>query len=321
MRKLILVLFTSVLWICAYSQQERQVSHYMYDLVSVNPASAGSNDMISTHAIMRQQWVGIEGAPLGIVLNLDAPFRLFKADHGVGASIWYDELGFNEDINLSLSYAYQFNVGNGKLGLGLSGSFMNRKLKPDWIIPTSPLHDSPDQDVAIPSGEQNEFIFDLGAGLFYRTDELYVGISSTHMLQDEFVYQTEGTSPTVEAKEKMIRHYYLTAGYNLQLSNPAFELLPSVMLQSDIQVTKIDLNATLMYNKKFWAGVTYRVGSAVVGMIGLEILNGVKVGYSYDFDTSALANFSKGSHEVMLGYSFKLGVERIPQKYKSIRFL
>jgi type IX secretion system PorP/SprF family membrane protein len=321
MKKLILVLFASVPWICTYSQQERQVSHYMYDLVSVNPASAGSKDMISTHAIMRQQWVGIEGAPLGIVLNLDAPFRLFKANHGVGASIWYDELGFNEDINLSLSYAYQFNVGNGKLGLGISGSFMNRKLKPDWIIPTSPLHDSPDQDIAIPSGEQNEFVFDLGAGLFYRTDELYVGISSTHMLEDEFVYQTEGTSPSVEAKEKLIRHYYLTAGYNLQLSNPAFELLPSVMLQSDIQVTKIDLNATMMYNKKFWAGVTYRVGSAVVGMIGLEILNGVKVGYSYDFDTSALANFSKGSHEVMLGYSFKLGVERIPQKYKSIRFL
>jgi type IX secretion system PorP/SprF family membrane protein len=321
MKKLILVLFASVLWIGAYSQQERQVSHYMYDLVSVNPASAGSKDMISTHAIMRQQWVGIEGAPLGIVLNLDAPFRLFKADHGVGVSIWYDELGFNEDINLSLSYAYQFNVGNGKLGLGISGSFMNRKLNPEWIIPTSPLHDNPDQDIAIPSGEQNEFVFDLGAGLFYRTDELYVGISSTHILQDEFVYQTEGTLPTVEAKEKMIRHYYLTAGYILQLSNPAFELLPSVMLQSDIQVTKIDLNATLMYNKKFWAGVSYRVGSAVVGMVGLEILNGVKVGYSYDFDTSALANFSKGSHEVMLGYSFKLGVDRIPQKYKSIRFL
>ncbi len=76
-----------------------------------------------------------------------------------------------------------------------------------------------------------------------------------------------------------------------------------------------------MYNKKFWAGVTYRVGSAVVGMIGLDILNGVKVGYSYDFDTSALSSSSNGSHEIMVGYSFKVGIEKIPQKYKSIRFL
>lgn len=319
MKKLILVLCASVLWIEAYSQQERQASHYMYDLISVNPASAGSTDKISTHAIMRQQWVGIDGAPEGIVLNMDVPFRLFKANHGVGASIWYDKLGFNEDINLSLSYAYQFSVGNGKLGLGLSGSFMNRKLNPDWIIPNSPLHVQGDE--AIPKGNQNEFIFDMGAGLFYRTEELYVGISSTHLLQGEFVYQTEGTSGASQAKEQMIRHYYLTAGYDLQLSNPSFELLPSVMLQSDGRATKIDLNTTVMYNKKFWVGVTYRVGVAVVGMIGVEILNGLKVGYSYDFDTTALSNFSSGSHEVMLGYSFNLGVEKIPQKYKSIRFL
>jgi type IX secretion system PorP/SprF family membrane protein len=318
MKKVFLVLWASVLWIEAFSQQERQLSHYMYDLISVNPASAGSTEKISAHAIMRQQWVGIDGAPEELVLNLDAPFRLFKADHGVGVSIWSDKEGFNKDINLSLSYAYQFHVGNGKLGLGLSGSFMNRKLDGGkWNIPDSPLHDQGDD--AIPKGTQNEFIFDVGAGLFYRTEELYVGISSTHLMQDEFVYESEGTA--AQAKEKMVRHYYMTAGYNLQLSNPAFELLPSVMLQSDAKTTKIDLNTTVLYNKKFWFGVTYRVGAAVVGMIGIEILNGLKVGYSYDFDTTALSSFSNGSHEVMLGYSFNLGIEKIPQKYKSIRFL
>ncbi len=113
---------------------------------------------------------------------------------------------------------------------------------------------------------------------------------------------TSGFGP--ESTEKLVRHYYLTAGYTLQMSNPAFELLPSMMLQSDLSATKIDLNATVMYNKKFWGGVSYRVGAAVVGMIGIDILNGVKIGYSYDFDTSALDNFSKGSHEVMVGYRF-----------------
>jgi type IX secretion system PorP/SprF family membrane protein len=140
-------------------------------------------------------------------------------------------------------------------------------------------------------------------------------------MEGEFVYQ-KGTAPgSAESTDKLVRHYYLTAGYTLQMSNPAIELLPSMMLQSDLSSTKIDLNATVMYNKKFWAGVSYRVGAAVVGMIGIDILNGVKIGYSYDFDTSALDNFSKGSHEVMVGYNFTLGVEKTPQKYKSIRFL
>ncbi|MBN1159154.1 MAG: type IX secretion system membrane protein PorP/SprF [Bacteroidales bacterium] len=322
MKKSILVFFALTVFISAEAQQERQVSHYMYDHISINPGFAGSSDMISTHAIMRQQWVGIEGAPRDVILNLSAPFRLFGANHGAGLSIYYDEIGFNQDINLSLSYAYQFTLGTGRLGLGISGSFLNRKLDPVWSIPSSPIHISPDQDAAIPTGKQNEFVFDIGAGVFYQTDELYVGLSSTHIMQDEFVYQTEGVSSSLsEAKEKVIRHFYLTAGYTLQLSNPAFELQPSVFIQSDTRATKIDLNTVFMYNKKLWAGVTYRVGSAVVGMAGVNILNGVKIGYSYDFDTSALSNYSKGSHEVMIGYDFIIGIERVPEKYKSIRFL
>ncbi len=321
MKKFILIFYALGLVLYSQAQQERQVSHYMYDLVSVNPGSAGSSEMVSTHAILRQQWVGIEGAPRDVVLNLGVPFRLFGASHGAGVSIYYDEIGFNEDINLSLSYAYQFTVGLGKLGIGFSGSFVNRKLNPSWYIPSSPLHVTPDQDAAIPSGKQNEFVFDLGAGLFYRTDELYVGVSSTHLMQDEFVYQSEGTSSITETAEKMVRHYYLTAGYDWQLSNPSFEIIPSFFLQSDARATKIDITTTVMYNKKLWAGVSYRVGSAITGMVGVDILNGIKVGYSYDFDTSALSNFSKGSHELMIGYEFTIGIERIPQKYKSIRFL
>jgi type IX secretion system PorP/SprF family membrane protein len=320
MKRFTLIFWVFMLWIDTFSQQDRQASHYMYDLISINPASAGSTDRISAHGIYRQQWVGIDGAPVSKVINMDAPFKLFKADHGVGISIWDDKLGFNDDINLTLSYAYQFHVGNGKLGLGISGSFVNRKLKAEWNIPNSPIHTPFGGDGAIPSESQNENIFDMGFGLFYRTEELYVGLSSTHLLEDEFVYQAEG-SGTSKSSEKIIRHYYLTSGYTIQLSNPAFELIPSVMLQSDAKATKIDLNTTVMYNKKLWAGVTYRVGTAVVGMIGVEILNGLRIGYSYDFDTSALARFSNGSHEIMLGYSFSLGIDKIPQKYKSVRFL
>jgi type IX secretion system PorP/SprF family membrane protein len=321
MKKIIWMIGAFAFCTSAFTQQERQVSHYMYDQISINPGSAGSSDMVSTHVILRQQWVGIEGAPSDYVLNLSAPFKLFKANHGAGLSIWSDKIGFNEDIDMSLSYAYQLPVGNGRLGIGLSGSFVNRKLDPQWSVPNSQPFVPPENDGAIPNGKQNEFTFDLGLGLFYSTDELYVGISSTHLLNDRFVYETEST--TSVADEKMLRQFYLTAGYNLQFSNPLFELIPSVLLQSESEawITKIDLNTTFMYNKKFWAGVTYRLGSAVVGMIGVDILNGVKIGYSYDFDTSALSNFSKGSHEVMVGYSFTVGIDRISQKYRSIRFL
>jgi type IX secretion system PorP/SprF family membrane protein len=314
MKKLILIFYAFVLWTSAFSQQEREVSQYMFDHISVNPGSAGSSDMISTHAIMRQQWVGIDGAPADLILNLSAPIKLGTSHHGVGLSIWSDELGFTKDIDMTLSYAYQFSIGNGRLGFGISGSGINRSLNATWnVLDLS-------SDGAIPKESQSEFAFDLGAGLFYHTEELYFGFSSTHLLQNGYNYQPQETS-VGDAREKLIRQYYLTAGYNLQLSNPALDFMPSVFVQSDTRITRIDLNVTLMYNKKFWGGVSYRVGSAVVGMIGLSILNGVKVGYSYDFDTSALSKFSNGTHEVMVGYDFRVGIDKIPQKYKSIRYL
>ncbi|MBN1414144.1 MAG: type IX secretion system membrane protein PorP/SprF [Bacteroidales bacterium] len=301
------------------AQQERQVSQFMFDHISINPGYAGSYDMITACAILRQQWFGFgDGTPQDIILNLDAPFRLFKKNHGVGLSVFRDKVGYNEDINLSLSYAFQANVGDGKLGIGIGGGFLNRKLvDPVWNYGSGPEHNP--NDPSVPTGKQNEFIIDMNVGFFYKTDELYVGISSTHLLEDEFIYESETTSSI--SNDQMVRHYYLTAGYDLQLSNPAFEFMPSILVESDGATTRIDLNATFRYNKKIWVGVSYRVGAAVVGMAGLEILNGVKIGYAYDFETSDLMNFQKGSHEIMVSYAFKVGVEKASQKYKSIRFL
>jgi type IX secretion system PorP/SprF family membrane protein len=286
----------------------------MYDHTSYNSGSAGSSDMISTHAIIRQQWPGMEGAPVNFILNLSVPFRLGTTHHGVGLAIWQDEFGFNNDIEGTLSYAYQFQVGNGRLGIGASLIAFNRGVNGDWIFPGNE-----NNDVDVPMGEQNEFLLDMGAGLFYSTEELYVGISSTRLLENDFKYEDDATKLVVN--EKLSRHYYLTAGYSLQFANPLIELLPSIFVQTDTKVTKIDVNGTLMYNKKFWGGVSYRVGSAVIGMVGLSILNGVKIGYAYDFDTSKLTNVSKGGHEIMIGYDFRIGVDKIPQKYKSIRYL
>jgi len=53
----------------------------------------------------------------------------------------------------------------------------------------------------------------------------------------------------------------------------------------------------------------------------LELFNGIRLGYSYDFTLSDMAINSKGSHEFMVNYCFDLGLGKSPMKYKSIRFL
>jgi len=58
-----------------------------------------------------------------------------------------------------------------------------------------------------------------------------------------------------------------------------------------------------------------------VALAGLEVYNGIKVGYAYDVLSIHTDKYSKGSHEFMLTYSFNIVRSTVVPKYKSVRFL
>ncbi len=143
---------------------------------------------------------------------------------------------------------------------------------------------------------------------------MYLGVSATHLTEPKIKYQTSSVI--------LKRHYYLSAGYNIVLPNPAFEFQPSVLVATDGVISNVDISSSILYNKRLWGGVSYRLGAAIVGMVGIQLFNGVRIGYSFDYSTSsALNKNSGGTHELMVSYSFTLSKERIPHKYKSVRFL
>jgi hypothetical protein len=63
------------------------------------------------------------------------------------------------------------------------------------------------------------------------------------------------------------------------------------------------------------------VGGAMSALLGIELLNGIMVGYSYDLELSPLLKYNSGSHEITVRYCFDLSLDKSPQKYESIRFL
>ena len=92
------------------------------------------------------------------------------------------------------------------------------------------------------------------------------------------------------------------------------------MLKSDLAGWQLDINTNLVYNDRLWGGITYRTQDAIALLMGLELINGLKVGYSFDLTTSAIARWGYGSHEIFIGYSVDLDRNR-SRKYKSVRFL
>jgi type IX secretion system PorP/SprF family membrane protein len=306
-------LFFTILVSKGFAQQDPLFSQYMFNFLSFNPASAGITGMICATALNRQQWVGFDGAPVTTVFNVSAPVNLFHVSSGVGLVVESDKTGFDNNISLSGSYSYIMDVGQGRLGLGLNLGMLNMALSPNWQIPSGDAHTPVTGDPLIPESKESYVAFDAGIGAFFKTDRYYAGLSVTHINNPEIKF-SKGT-PYVS------RHYYFTAGYDLQLPAPAFELLPSLFVFSDGKVTQLAVNTLVRYNKKVWGGVSYRAGDALIGIVGIELYNGLRIGYAYDFPLSDIRKSTSGSHEFMVNYCFDLNLGKSPMRYKSIRFL
>ena len=295
------------------SQQDPLSSQYMFNTMTYNPGIAGTSGMICATALNRQQWIGFKGAPSTTVFNISAPVTLFMIKSGVGLLIESDNIGFDKDINLAAAYSYLMELGQGKLGIGLNLGMINKTLTPIWQIPAGDIYTPATGDPLIPENKESFVAFDAGLGLYYKADNYYAALSVTHLNQPKIKF-TKGL-PYIS------RHYYLTAGYTLQLPNPSLELIPSVFAFSDGKVTQFTVTSLVRYNKKVWGGVSYRAGDALIGMVGFELYNGIRLGYAYDFTISDIRKNSSGSHEFMVNYCFDLSLGKSTMKYKSIRFL
>ncbi len=312
MKRLLAIIIFGYISLNLLAQQDPKFSQNMFLAPYFNPGAVGSSDKICLAAAFRNQWTGLPDAPVTTVFTANMPVNFLGRKHGIGINLMNDNLAFNNDFLFSVSYSFKVDLGTGSLGIGANLGLANQSLTPTWngadII-------TPESDAAIPYNGGSVFGFDMGLGVYYNTDNLYVGISTSHLNQTSFDY------PEDIAETTLIRHYYLMAGYNIQLANPMLEILPSLMVQTDARSNHIYLNTNLRYNKRFWGGVSYSVGGALTALFGIEMMNGIKIGYSYDFELSPLLKYNSGSHEITVRYCFDLSVDKSPQKYKSIRFL
>jgi type IX secretion system PorP/SprF family membrane protein len=251
------------------------------------------------------------------LFSAHAPVKLLRG--GVGLSVYQDKLGQIKDFGFKLAYAYRLNLGIGELGIGLAAGMVSKTVGSSWNAIDNYMLDPSINNNNISKGK-----FDLDLGLYYKTDKIYLGLSTTHLPQSTFSQAGGAGVNTFDFDFKVVRHYYVMAGYNHQLQSIPLTLQPSVFVKSDASSTIIDINIIALYNNMFWGGVSYRATDAIVPMFGIQkdIVPGtVKFGYSYDVTTSMLKKYNSGTHEIMLGYCFNLPDNSKVQKHKTVRFL
>ncbi|MDQ3110437.1 MAG: type IX secretion system membrane protein PorP/SprF [Bacteroidota bacterium] len=294
----------------AFSQQDPQFSQYMYNKLFMNPGYAGMRQALCFTSIYRNQWAGFDGSPKSIVFSADA--YLPQIHGGVGVNFVHDKLGFETNIGVRANYAFHANVGGGVLGIGLELGAFSKRLGPgsgeDWLATTNWQNDQ-----SIPP-QLKKTIFDLGFGLWYQRQNLWFGISSTHLPAGKLPGQSSAPA-NAPLSYQIARHYFVTGGYNFPIGS--WELRPSFVVKSDATITSFDINLTALFNQRFWFGASYRFQDAIVPMVGFMLPSGKatsderpgggwKIGFAYDYTTSNLKNYNNGSFEVMLNYCYPL---------------
>ena len=310
------------------AQQEPQFSQYMFNRLSYNPGYAGSNGAMCLTGFYRNQWMGMgltdvygeaSEASSGETMNFsfDMPVRFLHG--GIGATIISDKIGFRDNIHAKIDYAFRIQFPTGNLAIGVEAQLFNSTLDKSHLIGTDQI--TQDDQVGTSSdpvlgdlSEQSDFLFDLGAGIYYQIPgKLYIGLSTSKLL--------ETSSENLYWDNR--RFYYILAGYEWALpAYPSLRLLPSALLKTDfVSKSAYQLDASLLmeWEHKIWGGMTYRVQDAIVLMGGVAF-GDFKLGISYDIPTSRISTQSFGSLELFARFCFKIeNPPKPPTIYRNTR--
>ena len=284
------------------AQQDPQYTQYMYNMNIMNPAYAGSRENLSFGLLYRNQWSGIEGGPETGTFFGHSPVG---NNLGVGLSLISDHIGPVNETNVyaDVSYTLEFE-GEHRLAFGVKAgaTFHDIGLTDlDVFDPDDPFFN---QNIT-------ETTPNIGAGLFYYTNQYYVGLSVPNLLESVHL---DGNGNKIGSESL---HYFLTGGYVFELSENT-ELKPSFLLKSAFSApTSFDLNVNARFYKKFEIGASYRLDDSFSGLVNFAITPDVRIGYAYDAVTSDIKAFAPASHEVILLFdlNFSRRVSRSPRYF------
>lgn len=304
------------------AQMDPQYSSNMFNLLATNPAAAGRSGQMQAFGLTRQQWVGFRNNPQTSVFNFDANLKLFKQESGVGLSIIDDNLGLFNNLSINFIYSYRKRIWNGVLGAGINTGFINLTWSGEIYIPEDAKESDYISLIESSSTSLNqEFTdtkFDFGLGAFFDHDKFYAGVSLSRISRPEL---------ELSSRDKSIyfffnRVFYATMGYNHQLiDNPKYELKPSVYFKTDGIIVQTDINCNVWYNKMYYGGLSYRLQEGFVVLAGINLKNGLNIGYAFDLTTSRMKYGTYGSQEVYVSYKFDIDMNKQRSKHKSVRFL
>lgn len=304
------------------AQQRPHYTQYILNNFIINPAVAGIENYTDVKLSHRHQWVGLLDAPVTTYATIHGAigkddnrtnpttflppgenprgqaywenYTSATPHHGWGVTMVNDRTGPLNRFSLYGTYAYHIGLGpRTSLSAGMSLGITNNSLNTTKLI-----FDNPIDPVVAGSDFVNTSRPDMNAGLWLYSADYFAGLSALQIIPQRFSFAGD----TLQFRGRTYPHLFFTAGRKLYAS-PDISLIPSVVIRyiSSLPLG-VDLNLKAQYLDRFWVGAGYRLNDGIMGMVGVNVNSTLNIGYGYDFSTSPLQNFTRGTHEIVLGF-------------------
>jgi type IX secretion system PorP/SprF family membrane protein len=332
MKKSFLVVVALMSLMPLLAQQRPHYTQYILNNYILNPALSGIENYVDVKISTRDQWVGLQGAPKTTYFSIHGPlgksdyrtsatsfqvpgenprgkyywenYTAAEAHHGVGLTIINDRTGSFNRFSAAATYAYHIGINpttnlSGGFSAGITRVGID-KTKQDF----TGTGDSYDPATgALISGEINKIRPDISAGLWLYSRNYFVGVSAQQILPQKIAFTDDGA---FEKTGILVPHLFFTAGYRF-MAGEDFNITPSVMMKyvqaSSVNDFQPELNLKVQYRDQMWLGGSYRHENGFAAMAGMNIGNTFNVGYAYDFTTTNINTVSRGTHELMVGFT------------------
>jgi len=305
-----------------YAQENPVYNHYYNNPYLINPAEAGGDGYMSIKLNHRQQWRGVEGAPVVSTLSFQTPFDYKKG--AIGVNVRNFERGLITTTDFLATYAYTvYLTKTTTLHFGLSAGLTANS------IDFSEIENINDPALADFQNNNMQPIANFGFKL-KSPSGLNLDISLPRLFKPSYVnttnFETYDFSPFDEVTvmtyfkrpldKKIVTRRRGGMQRRVALEDAYAPLqLYAIYKYSPIVGQRVEVLATLHLNENIWVGGAYRINYGASGIFGLKI-NSFSFSYAYEPSNKLVSGFEQGTHELQL--SLNIGEKKKLERSKPI---
>lgn len=287
--KLLIIISLLLVQIFAFGQLENQQNNYLLNGLLINPAHAGSNEVLTLNVGIRRQWAGLKGAPKSQYFSAHTLTENHK--HGFSMAFLNRSLTIHSSNTLRIGYAYQLKLKKDHhLNFGVDAGFVNQYSDWNQLI----LNDK--DDISFNKSSRASMNPVTRFGTYYYGPKIFFGVATQNLFNFK-------SFEAVDTKFIDGLGFNIHGGYKFQFDNK-LKFTPSVRLKtSGVNQAQIDINSIFEY-QYFIAGANFRTNNAFSVLLGVNLWGNTDFVYSFEYNSNQLSTVTSGSHEVILRYRF-----------------